>query len=96
MPIGMLAYNTSEHSITKRTPFLANKGFKADILLRTLKCEESVLYIIIKVNKIHRLQNKLRLNLIFFNRVIKKFTNKKEFKDQLLKKEIKCTFYKEH
>ena len=51
----MLAYNISEHSITKRTPFFINKRFKADILLEIRKCEELVLYIIIIVNKIYKL-----------------------------------------
>ena len=42
-----------------RTPFFINKGFKADVLLKIRKCEELVLYIIIKVEEIYKLQSKL-------------------------------------
>ena len=74
----MLVYNISKYSITKRTPFFINKKFKADVLLKIRKCEELVLYIVIMVEEIHKLQKKLQQNLTFFNRVIKKFTNKKK------------------
>ena len=47
LPIEILAYNISEHSITKRTPFFINKEFKADVLLEIRKCEELVPYIVI-------------------------------------------------
>ena len=70
-------YNISEHSTTKKTLFFINKGFEADVSIKIRKCEELVLYIIIIVKEIYELQNKLRQNLIFFNRKIKKFTNKK-------------------
>ena len=55
----MLAYNTSEHSITKRTPFFINKEFEADVFMKIRKCEELVLYIVITVKKIYELQKKL-------------------------------------
>ena len=48
-------YNTSEHSITKRTPFFINKGFKANISIKIRKCEELVLYIVIIVKEIYEL-----------------------------------------
>ena len=51
----MLAHNTSEHSITKRTPFFINKEFKADVLLEIRKCEELVLYIKIIIEEIYKL-----------------------------------------
>ena len=51
----MLVYNTLEHSITKRTLFLINKGFEADILLKTSKYKELVPHIVIKVDKIYKL-----------------------------------------
>ena len=51
----MLGYNTSEHSTTKRTPFFINKGFEADILLKTRKYEELVPHTVIEVDKIHEL-----------------------------------------
>ena len=94
--IEILAYNISEHSITKRTPFFINKGFKTNIFMEIRKCEKLILYTVIVIEKIYKLQNKLRQNLIFFNRKIKKFTNKKKFKDQLLEKEIKYISYKKH
>ena len=37
-----------------------NKGFKADISMKIRKCEELVLYIVITVEDIYKLQNKLR------------------------------------
>ena len=70
-------YNISEHSTTKRTPFFINKGFEADIFLEIKKCEELVLHIITYMEEIYKLQNKLRQDLVFFNRVRKKFANKK-------------------
>ena len=48
-------YNTSEYSITKRTPFFINKGFKANILIKIRKCEELVLYTVIIVKEIYKL-----------------------------------------
>ena len=51
----MLAYNISEHSITKRTPFFINKGFEAEVSIKTKKYEELVLYIIITVKEIYKL-----------------------------------------
>ena len=51
----MLAYNISEHSTIKRTPFFINKGFKADVSIKIRKYEELVLYIVIIVKKIHKL-----------------------------------------
>ena len=79
--MGILAYNILEHSITKRTPFFINRGFEANISIKIRKCEEVVLYIIIIVEKIYKLQKELRQNLTLFNKKIKKFANKKEFKD---------------
>ena len=73
----MLAYNTSKHSTTKRTPFFINKGFKANVFMKIRKCEELVPHTVIIVEEIHKLQNKLQQNLTFFNRIIKKFANKK-------------------
>ena len=55
----MLAYNTSEHSIIKRTPFFINKGFEANIFIKIRECEELVLYLVIIVEDIYELQNKL-------------------------------------
>ena len=74
----MLSYNISEYSTIKKTLFFANKEFEADVLLKTQKCEELVPHIIVQVDKIHKLQTELGLNLIFFNRVIKEFANKKK------------------
>ena len=51
----MLTYNTLEHSITKRTPFFINKGFKADISIKIRKCEELVPHIIIIIEEIYKL-----------------------------------------
>ena len=73
----MLAYNILEHSITKRTLFLINRGFKANVFIKIRKCEELVPHIVIIVEEIYELQNKLQQNLIFFNKIIKKFANKK-------------------
>ena len=73
----MLAYNTSQHSTTKVTPFFANKGFEADISLEIRKCKELVPYIKIQIEEIHKLQNKFWQNLTFFNKVIKRFADKK-------------------
>ena len=78
LPIGILAYNISEHSITKRTLFFMNKEFEADVLIKTRKYKELVLYTVIKMKKIYEVQNELRYNLIFFNKKIKKFANKKK------------------
>ena len=55
LPIGIIAYNISEHSITRRTPFFINKGFKADVLLEIRECEELILYIVIMVKEIYEL-----------------------------------------
>ena len=55
MPIGILAYNISEHSITKRTLFFINKGFKADVFIKIRKYEELVLHIVIIVEEIYEL-----------------------------------------
>ena len=55
LPIGILAYNTSEYSTTKRTPFLINKGFKANIFIKIRKCEELVLYTVIIIKEIYKL-----------------------------------------
>ena len=85
----MLAYNTSEYNITKRTPFFINKGFKADVSLKIRKCEELIPHIITKIKEIYKLQNKLRQNLVFFNKIIKKFTNYKKVKELTLKKRDK-------
>ena len=82
-------YNILKHSITKRTPFFINKGFKADILLETKKCEELVLYTATIVDKIYKLQDKLRQDLIFFNKVIKKFANRKKIRELTFKKKDK-------
>ena len=79
----------SEHSITKRTLFFINKGFEADISIKIRKCEELVLYIIIKVEEIYELQNKPRQNLVFFNRIMKKFANNKRVWGPTLKKKNK-------
>ena len=51
----MLAYNTSEHSITKRTPFFINKEFEADVSIKIRKCEELVPYVVIIINNIYKL-----------------------------------------
>ena len=48
-------YNTSEHSITKRTPFFINKGFKADVSLEIKECEELVLYIVAIIEEVYEL-----------------------------------------
>ena len=53
-------YNTSEHSITKKTPFFINKGFEADILLETKKCEKLVPYTVTIIDKIQELQTELQ------------------------------------
>ena len=45
--------------MTKRTPFFVNKGFEADVLLETQKCEELVPYAVIEGEKIHELQKEL-------------------------------------
>ena len=58
LPIGMLTYNILEYSITKRTPFFINKKFKADVSIKIRKCEELVLYIVIIMEEIYKLQNK--------------------------------------
>ena len=55
LPIEILAYNISEHSITKKTPFFINKGFEADILLKIRRYEELVPYIEITVKEIYKL-----------------------------------------
>ena len=59
LPIKMLAYNILEHSITKKTPFFINRKFKTNISLEIRKYEELILYIIIIVKEIYKLQNKL-------------------------------------
>ena len=89
LPIEILVYNTLKHSTTKRTLFFINKGFKANISIKIRKCEELVLYIIIIIKDIHRLQNKLRQDLIFFNKNMKKFANKKRVRGLTLKKKNK-------
>ena len=85
----MLVYNISEYSTTKRTLFFINKGFKADISIKTRKCEKLVSHLIIIVKEIHKLQDKLRQDLTFFNKKIKKFTNKKRVQELTLKKRNK-------
>ena len=57
----MLAYNTLEHSTTKKTPFFINKGFEADIFIKIKKYEELVPHIIIIVEEIYELQEELFL-----------------------------------
>ena len=59
LSIGIITYNTSEHSITKRTPFFINKKFEADVSIKIRKCEELVPYIVIIMERIYKLQNKL-------------------------------------
>ena len=59
LPIGILVYNTSEYSITKRTPFFINKKFKADVSLETRRCEELVLYALVQIKEIHKVQEEL-------------------------------------
>ena len=88
----MLAYNTSEYSTTKRTPFFINKEFEANIFIKIKKCEELVLYIIINVEEIYELQKKLQQDLIFFNRKIKKFTDKKKVRGPTLREKNKIYF----
>ena len=73
----MLAYNILEHSTTKRTLFFINKEFKADISIKVRKYEELILHIIIIIEEIYKLQNKLWQDLTFFNKNMKKFANKK-------------------
>ena len=85
----MLAYNTSEYSIIKRTLFFINKKFKADVSMETQKCKELVPHTVTTVEEIHKLQKKLRQNLIFFNRRIKRFVNKKRVQELTLKKKNK-------
>ena len=51
----MLAYNILEYSITKRTPFFINKGFEANVSIKIRKCEELVLYIVIRIEEIYKL-----------------------------------------
>ena len=58
LPIKILAYNILEYSITKRTPFFINKEFKADISIKIRKYEELVLYTVIIIKEIYKLQNK--------------------------------------
>ena len=55
LPIGILAYNISEHSTTKRTPFFINKRFKFNVSIKIKKCKEIILYIVIIVEEIHEL-----------------------------------------
>ena len=55
-----------------------NKEFKTNVFMEIRKCEELVLYIIIIVEKIHKLQKEFQQDLNFFNRKIKEFTNKKK------------------
>ena len=73
----MLAYNISEYSTTKRTPFFINKGFETNISIKIRKYKKLVLYIIIIIEEIYKLQEELRQNLTFFNKKIKEFANKK-------------------
>ena len=90
--MGILAYNILEHSITKRTPFFINRGFEANISIKIRKCEEVVLYIIIIVEKIYKLQKELRQNLTLFNKKIKKFANKKRVQGLTIKEKNKVYF----
>ena len=69
-----------------------NKGFEADVSIKIKKCEELILYIIIAVKEIHKLQNKLQQDLIFFNKSMKKFANKKRVKEPTLKERNKVYF----
>ena len=85
MPISIIAYNTLKYSITKRTPFFINKGFEADIFIKTRKYKELILYIVIIVEEIYELQEDLYYNLIFFNKMMKKFINKKRVRGLTLK-----------
>ena len=78
-------YNILEHSTTKRTPFFINKGFKADISLKIRKYKELVPLITVTMKEIYKLQEELKQNLIFFNRIIKKFTNDKKVKELTLR-----------
>ena len=55
LPIGIIAYNTSKHSTTKRTPFFINKGFEADVLLKIRKYKELVPHTQIIVKEIYKL-----------------------------------------
>ena len=55
----MIAYNTSEYSTTRRTPFFINKGFEADVSLETKECEELVSHAVITVEEIYKLQKEL-------------------------------------
>ena len=55
----MLAYNILEHSIIKRTPFFINKGFETNVSIEIRKCEELILYIVIIVEEIYKLQEEL-------------------------------------
>ena len=82
-------YNTSEYNTIKRTPFFINKGFKADVSIKIRKYKELILYIIIIIKDIYKLQNELRQDLIFFNRNIKKFANKKKVRELTLREKNK-------
>ena len=89
LPIGILVYNTSEYSTTKRTLFFINKGFKADVFIKIRKCEGLVLYIVIIIKEIYELQEELQRDLVFFNNIIKKFIDKKRVRELTLKKRNK-------
>ena len=90
--MGILAYNISEYNITKRTLFFINKGFEADVSIKIKKCEELVLYIVIIIEEIYKLQKKLRQDLIFFNRKIKEFTDRKRVRGLTLREKNKVYF----
>ena len=55
----MLAYNTLEHSIIKRTLFFINRGFEADVFIKIREYKELVPHTVIIVEEIYKLQNKL-------------------------------------
>ena len=82
-------YNTLKYSITKRTLFFINKGFKTNISIKIRECEELVLHIIIIVKEIYELQKELQYNLSFFNKKIKKFIDRKRVRGPTLKKKNK-------
>ena len=88
----MFVYNSSEYSITKRTPFFINKKFKADVFRETQKYKELILYVVIIVKEIYKLQNELRQDLVFFNRIMKKFADSKRVWELTFKKRNKVYF----
>ena len=89
MPLAKLIYRTSIHVIIKRTLFFVNKEFEANIILEKLIFNNFITEVNTLIKELHKVYNKLYLDIKFFNTQIKKYTDNLRVKELTLKKRDK-------